>query len=304
MGLRFNDQQYNAAQNANERGYYQHILLSELVNNFMLSEVTEGMMLANTPQRLVEYHAQRGVQELSYDTLRTVKSFAVSLEGNLSAYLPQDAVGLVGVYWADDAGYKHPMTQRRFSGNPDTNLLDGDGNPIYDFEGNYLLAESSDLISNFNSRQDSVGADEFYNYYAGSFENDELYDRYYSYYGRRFGSEPSQTNINGSYWYDNEESRIWVDANFTDAEIVVDYVSDGLAPDISQIRVHKYAEGAIYAYIKYMLTSSKTGMPLYEKQMTKKEYSAAKRRAKHRLSSVSGIDIYQAILNKQKWIKR
>ena len=289
---------------APEDGYYQHILLSEIITNFMASEVTEGMMLANTSQRLVEYHAQRAVQELTYDTLRTVKSFSYNLDGDLSVPLPQEAVGIVGVFWADDLGYKHPMTQRRFSGNPEQPLEDSDGNYMYDENGNRLNAQNSDLVTNFNSRQDSIGADEFYNYYAGSFENDELYDRYYSYYGRRFGSEPSQTNINGSYLFDEQAGVVFIDTNYSNATIVIDYVSDGLGDDVSMIRVHKFSEEAIYMYIKWKLVSSKMGMPLYEKQLAKKEYAACKRRAKHRLSTLQGIDIFQAMLNKQKWIKR
>ena len=299
--LNFTDQVYDAG---NNDGYYQHILLKDLIDNFMIAETTQGMDLENTPRTLVEFHAHRGVQELSYDTLRTVKSFSFAMDGQLSFSIPQDAVGIVGVYWADEAGYKHPMTQRRFSGNPETPLLDSDDNYMYDDQGNRLNAESSTLVDNYNSRRDAVGSDAFYNYFAGSFENDELYDRYYSYYGRRFGSEPSQTNINGTYWYDEEEGIVYVDENFSNAEIVVDYVSDGLGSDPAQIRVHKFAEQAIYSYIRKMIITRKANTPLYEKQMATKMHAADKRRAKHRLSSVSGIDIYQAILNKQKWIKR
>ena len=301
MALQFTDQQYDAGGN---EGYYQHILLKDIIDNFMISETFQGMDLENTPRTMVEFHAHRGVQELSYDTLRTVKSFSIQIDGALKFPIPQDAVGIVGVYWADEAGYKHPMTQRRFSGNPETPLLDQEGNYMYDNTGERLNAENSDLVTNYNSRQDAIGADEFYNYYAGSFENDELYDRYYSYYGRRFGSQPSQTNINGTYLYDEAEGEIYIDSNFSDAEIVVDYVSDGIGSDPATIRVHKFAEQAIYSYIRKMIITRKQNTPLYEKQMATKMHAADKRRAKHRLSAVSGIDIYQAILDKQKWIKR
>ena len=299
--LQFTDQQYDAGGND---GYYQHILLKDIIDNFMISETTQGMDLENVSRTMVEFLAHRGVQELSYDTLRTVKSFSFQMEGALSFAIPQDAVGIVGVYWADDAGYKHPMQQRRFSGNPETPLLDEEGNYMYDNLGNRLNAENSSLIANYNSRQDSVGADEFYNYYAGSFENDELYDRYYSYYGRRFGSQPSETNVNGTYLYDEEEGTIFIDSNFSDAEIIVDYVSDGIGTDPALIRVHKFAEQAIYSYIRKMIITRKANTPLYEKQLATKMHAADKKRAKIRLLKVSSLSIYQSILNKQKWIKR
>lgn len=301
-GLDFTDQEY---EEGNDQGYYQHIVLSDIITNFMVSEVTEGMMLANTAQILVEFHAQRAVQELSFDALRSVKSWEYEPDGRPSIVLPQDAVGVIGVFWVDDSGYKHPMNDRSLnSGNPQTPLEDSNGDPLYDAEGKRLFAATSGTLGRFNNRTQSVGADAFYNYYAGSFENDELYDRYYSYYGRRFGSEPSQTNINGTYVYEEESGTIYLDSGYVTSTIVVDYVTDGLGTDLSLVKVHKYAEEAIYQFIRQKLITSKVGMQLYEKQLAMKMYAVAKRRAKHRLSKVTARDLYQTILNKQKWIKR
>ena len=300
MALRFNDRDY---ENGSDHGYYQHIDLVDIINNFMVSETAEGMMLANTKQTLVEYHAQRGVQELTYDTLRSIKSIEWELDGSMSRLLPQDAVGIVGVYWTDDSGYKHLMTERRFSGNPLSPLTDQEGNFLYDQQGNHLYAETSDTLRNFDNRTQSIAADAFYNYYAGSFENDELYDRYYSYYGRRFGLEPEQANINGTYWYDEEAGVVYIDRSLNDQLLVVDYVSDGLGVDVNLIKVHKFAEEAIYNFIKYKLMMSKAGVQLYEKQLSKKEYYTSKKRAKHRLSQISPLEIYNAMLGKAKWIK-
>lgn len=301
-GLDFTTEAYD---NGSDQGYYQHIVLSDIINNFMVSEVTEGMQLANTAQTIVEYHAQRAVQELSYDTLRSVRSREYEPDGQGSIRIPQDAVGLIASFWVDDSGYKHPMVDRGLvSGNPITPLTDNDGKPLYDETGERLYGSPSTTLSKFNGRTQSVGADAFYNYYAGSFENDELYDRYYSYYGRRFGSEPSQVNINGTYIFDEETGTVFLDPGFVDRTIVLDYITDGLGDDISKIRVHKFSEESVYQYIKSKILASKVGVPLYEKQLANKEYAKVKRRAKHRLTGVSARDIYQTILNKQKWIKR
>ena len=43
-------------------------------------------------------------------------------------------------------------------------------------------------------------------------------------------------------------------------------------------------------------------MPLYEKQMAKKEYAISKRRAKHRLSQL-GQSLADTFRGKSKWIK-
>lgn len=300
MALDFTDRAYDEG---SDQGYYQHTLLTDIVDNFMLSETGEGMLLQNTSRNLVEYHAQRGIQELTYDTLQSVKSREYDPEGAGSIVLPQDGVGVLGVFWIDNSGYKHPMTERRFSGNPIATLEDADGEPLYDENGERLFAENSETLGSFNNRTQSVAADAFYNYYAGSFENDELYDRYYSYYGRRFGSDPVQTNINGSYIYDEDQAIIFVDSSYATQIIVVDYVSDGLGDDINKIRVHKFSEEAIYDYTKFKLVGSKTAMPLFEKQIAKKVFYSSKMRAKHRLSGLTPQKIWDAMRGKSKWIK-
>lgn len=300
-GLRFTQQDYNAG---NEQGYYQHIMLTDIITNFMVSETGDGMLAQGTTRTMAEYHAQRAVQELSYDTLRSVKSREYEPEGDTSITLPQDAVDVVGVYWVDDSGYKHPMNERILSGNPDSPLKDDDGNFIYDSNGDFTYATPSMTLNRFDNRTQSVAADAFYNYYAGSFENDELYDRYYSYYGRRFGSEPSQVNINGTYWFDIEDGRVYIDAAYAMELIVLDYVTDGLGDVIGNIRVHKFSEDAIYQYIKWKIVSGKRDMPMNEKTLAKREYVISKKKAKHRLSKISPEEIRQTILNKQKWIKR
>lgn len=302
-GLDFTDEQYYLNEGGSEKGYYQHALLGDIINDFMMAEVGEGMLIPKVKQSLVEYHAQRAVQELSYDTLRTVKSIEKNLEGDLSLFVPQDAVNIVAVFWVDDSGYKHPMQPRMDSGNPQAPLLAEDGEELFDEQGDALYAEESDTLRAFDTRTSSIAADAFYNYYAGSFENDELYDRYYSYYGRRFGSDPTQTNINGTYYYDEEVGQIYVDEGYADRNIVVDYVSDGIGNDVTKVRVHKYAEEAIYAYVRYKLVYSMRDMPLYEKQIVKKEYTISKRRAKHRLSELNPETIATAFRGKSKWIK-
>ena len=299
-GLNFNDRDYYAG---DDQGYYQHILLTDIINNFMVSEVGEGMLIPHISETIVQFHAQRAVQELSFETLRSVKSYEFALEGSPSVVLPQDGVGVVGVSWVDDSGYKHPMNERIYSGNPQTPLENEDGEFLYDNDGNLLFAENSVTLARFDNRTQSVASDAFYNYYAGSFENDELYDRYYSYYGRRFGSDPTQTNINGTYWYDESQARVFVDAVYTNQILIIDYVTDGLGEDVSLIRVHKFAEDAVYNYIRYKIVSKMLNIPLYEKQLVKKEYVSTKRRAKHRLSKISFQDIFLAVKGKQKWIK-
>ena len=296
---KYTDQDFDSLDEG--QNYYQHVKLADIVNDFMLAEVGEGMLIPHVKKQLVEFHAQRAIQEFSYDTLRTVKSREYELDGNISFGLPQDFVNIVGVFWLDGNGYKHYMNERKVSGNPEAPLYDSEGGYIYDAEGNRLDANSSTSLTSYNAKSDAEASSVFYNYFAGSFENEDLYDRYYSYYGRRFGADPRHLNINGTYVHDNNEHLVFIDTGFTDRTIVLDYVSDGIG-SFDTIKVHKFAEEAVYGYIRFRLVYGQRNMPLYEKQMAKKEYAIAKRRAKHRLSGL-GQALEEAFKGKSKWIK-
>ena len=295
----FTDQEYDNL-SSEERGYYQHVKLEDIVNDFMMAEVGDGMLIPTVRQHLVEYHAQRGMQELTYDTLKSVKTFEYSPEGSLTVVLPQDLVNIVAMYWTDQQGNKHFMNERITSGAPLTNLEDQDGNNLYDENGNYLKGDGFTLES-WNNARILDDTSYFNNYYFGAFANEDLFDRYFSYYGRRFGATPGEINYNGTYIYNADNNLIYIDEQTADKPIVVDYISDGLA-DFADIKVHKFAEEAIYAYIRWKLVYSQRNMPLYEKQMAKKEYAVAKRRAKHRLSGL-GEHLVKTIRNMGKWIK-
>ena len=53
-----------------EYGSYQSIKLDNIVNNFIISYVGEGKIIPKAARTDVAFHAQRAIQELSYDTLK------------------------------------------------------------------------------------------------------------------------------------------------------------------------------------------------------------------------------------------
>ena len=50
-------------------GDYQSISLKDIVNNFIISYVGEDKIISKIKRTDVAFHAQRGIQELSFDTL-------------------------------------------------------------------------------------------------------------------------------------------------------------------------------------------------------------------------------------------
>jgi len=84
--------------------------------------------------------------------------------------------------------------------------------------------------------------------------------------------------------------------------VTVKYVSDGLGTD-DEMKIHKYAEDAIYKYITYGIASAKANFPEYIINRFRKERRAAMRNAKIRLSSFKLAELEQVMRNKSKFIK-
>ena len=293
----------NAPEGFEGTGYYQRVTLPEIVASYMANFSDDGDTTQNITETKCQFLAQRAIQEFSYDVFRPVKGIETDLDDRLSIVMPQDFVEAIQVSWLDNAGYKHPMAERRFSGNPNDYSQDSEGNFLYDSEGRLIAPEKSRSLTRFEVGDDTDSRDAFYNYYAGSFENDELYDRYYSYFGRRFGLEPEAAFLNSTYVVDYDLGVIFFANNVRNNVVVIDYISDGLANNPEDIQAHKFAEEAIYAYITYMHIKNKSDIPLYEKNRSQKEYMTLKRNAKHRLSKISTLDISRTMKGKQKWIK-
>tara|TARA_R100000664_G_C2742277_1_gene130544 strand:+ start:246 stop:1577 length:1332 start_codon:yes stop_codon:yes gene_type:complete len=104
--------------NSNNYGAYQYIHIDDVINNFMVSYVGEGKVINKVDRTDVAYHAQRSLQELNYDTLRSCKSIEVEVCGNLKVPLPQDYVNYVKLTWADSSGIEHIIYPNRKTSNP------------------------------------------------------------------------------------------------------------------------------------------------------------------------------------------
>ena len=104
--------------NSNNYGNYQYIHINDVINNFMVSYVGEGKVINKVDRTDVAYHAQRSLQELNYDTLRSCKSIEVEVCGNLKVPLPQDYVNYVKLAWVDSSGIEHIIYPNSKTSNP------------------------------------------------------------------------------------------------------------------------------------------------------------------------------------------
>lgn len=284
-------------------GGYAYITLNDIVNNFIVAYVGHNKLIPDVKRTDVIFHAKRGLQEFSYDTLKSIKSQELTIPPSLSLALPQDYVNYVKVSWIDKQGIKHPIYPTNLTINPyETPIQDDNGQPIQDsyddnIEGSSITEEryksqnNGKLINLINGVSDG-----WTNYDWGN-------GNYYNgYYGRRYGLDPQYANFNGTFTINDREGKISFSSDLVDMLVVFEYISDGLAYELDT-RVPKMAEEAMYAHILHAIISTRANQPEYLVQRLKRERSAKLRNTKIRLSEIKLEEFTQIMRGKSKWIK-
>ena len=118
--------------NQDKFGGYQFISLTQIVNQFIISYVGDGNIIPKIKKTAVEFHAQRALQELSFDTLKSIKSIEVEVPNTLTIPLPHDYINYVKLSSSDDAGIKRILYPQSKTSNPFPILQKSDG--TYDFD--------------------------------------------------------------------------------------------------------------------------------------------------------------------------
>ena len=152
MGLLDNTTQ-QAYYQGDDFGNYQFTSLDHIITQFQIAYVGEGKIIQKVKRADIAFHAQRGLQEFSFDTFKCVKSQQIDLPPTLVMPLPHDYVNYTKLSWVDSAGIKHPLYSTNSTSNPFQILQNEDKS--YDF-----TVPSETLLKNgdFTDSQ-SVGTD-------------------------------------------------------------------------------------------------------------------------------------------------
>ena len=130
----------------NDYGNYQFVSLKDIINQFMLVYVGEDKIIPKAKRIDVAFHAQRGLAELSFDTLKSCKSQEVTIPPSLQMILPQDYVNYTKISWVSSTGTKHLMYPASKTSNPTTIIQDTDGIPTP-----FKITAVGDLVSGSNT---------------------------------------------------------------------------------------------------------------------------------------------------------
>ena len=285
-------------------GSYEYTKLDDVIDNFLIAYVGAGKLIPSIKRTDVIFHAKRGLQEFSYDTLKSIKSAELTIPPQLTLVLPQDYVNYVKLSWIDGSGVKHPIypTNNLTTSPYYTQTQDSAGIPTQDNFGNDTEGTS------ITQERWHTANDRLIN---GNFNFNELVEQganvlntsfYEGFLGQRYGLDPQLSQSNGWFNLNEREGKISFSSNLANKLIVLEYVSDGLATDLDT-KVPKLAEEALYAHLVYSILSTSVGVQEYIVQRFKKEKSAKLRNAKIRLSNIKTDQIVQVMRGKSKWIK-
>jgi hypothetical protein len=274
-------------------GSYQFTSIKDIINNFMISYVGLEKNISKVKRTEVAFHAQRGIQEFSFDTLPSIKSEEIEIGPTLNFILPKDYVNYVKLVWIDSKGIERIIYPTSKTSNPLPILQDAQFEYLFDEQtGEMLTAEESETRKKFQAQNNT-----------GDNNKEDLSDRLnQGGWGRRYGLSPEQAQSNGVFYIDRVAGIIYFDSSFVGQVVTLKYISDGLATDEEMV-VHKFAEEAIYKYIAYGVLSTRANTPEYLVARYKRELAATRRNAKLRLSNIKIEEITQVMRNKSKIIK-
>jgi len=111
----------------NDYGNYQFTSLDNIITQFEIAYVGENKIIPKIKRTDIAFHAQRALQELSFDTLKSIKAQEITVPATLQMVLPQDYVNYTKISRVDSAGIKHLLYPASKTSNPINPLQNDNG---------------------------------------------------------------------------------------------------------------------------------------------------------------------------------
>ena len=161
------------------------------------------------------------------------------------------------------------------------------------------LGDTVGFISNINR---STTWESYKSSTPSDINDDYEDDTYWRMNGNRYGLDPQHAQANGSFYIDCNSGKIHFSSNISGKTVIIEYISDSLGTE-EEMRVHKFAEEAMYKWINHGILAGRINTPEYLVARFKKERFAAVRTAKLRLSNMKVEELTQILRGKSKQIK-
>tara|TARA_R110000737_G_scaffold326713_1_gene340552 strand:- start:816 stop:2336 length:1521 start_codon:yes stop_codon:yes gene_type:complete len=243
MGL-LDDTTHQQYYQGNDYGNYQFTSLDDVITQFQIAYVGEDKIISKVKRSDIAFHAQRALQELSFDTFKSTKSQQIDVPASLTMKLPHDYVNYTKLSWTDSAGIKHPLYPTSATSNPFQIRQEADG--TYSFPSGYELLENPDFSNPFADAWEIIAAA---NSLAANYSS---------------GIEIVGEEVNFSYVSKNgfghtgygQVSLIWQSIDVSDL-VYIDISADGVAEDITYTAASGVgtADGTAISTVRFGLSS-------------------------------------------------
>jgi len=284
-------------------GSYQYVKLKDIVNNFLLMYEGDDKLINNVSKFQVLFHAKRGIQEINYDALRSIKVLELKVCDDLKFILPPDYVNYVRIS-VEKGGILYPLHENSQINYATAYLQDNNCEILFDAEGDVLEAEESELTK---KRIEGVDLSQYL--LAGA-----RYGQwgwcvngcwYFGYgIGPRFGLNTELANQNPSFRIDKAGGVINFSSGVKDQLVVLEYISDGMeGGNNDSVSINKLAEDFLYSYIRWALLDNKIGVQEYVVRRARRDKWATLRNAKIRLSNIHPGRLLMPLRARDNWIK-
>lgn len=272
-------------------GNYQHITLEDIVNNYIMSTSSDDFA-SDVPRYQVLFQARRAFRELYFDAIQEIKAVAIELSPQLTITLPPDFVNYARISWLGDDGKLHPMAANdKISIARD--YLQGDNYELlFDDNGCVLEGEPQGLtlVDDTDANTENVTC--------------------YQFCQDGFNPNKNMANVygNGSYVVDKNKGLIRFGSEVFGRIVVLEYISDGLytgcegSPE-ANLKIHKFAEDAIYNWIYWKLIERRRNVPANAKVLARKEWFNSRRICKRRIRTIRADELRQVFKGSSRWIK-
>lgn len=281
-----------------KHGNYQFVSLEEIVNNFTQNYLGDDTLLGYIPRSKVIYQAKQGIKEFTFGALSNVKVVELELGDNLDIIKPYDYVDYVRISWVNKVtGKIMPMSVNRHTPLGIAHLQDNEAEILFDGNGDILIGTTAieainDILPHNNNDSDNVSCG-FGGYGAFAWGSRYRIDAIWNL--------DTAKNFNGTFSI--SEKRIHFSSESEERIILLEYVSDGNDLVEKDMKVHKFAEDALYAYIHYRLSVNSIRPQDYEKRRLKKEYDTLYRNARVRLLGIKPDQFIASWRQGKEWIR-
>lgn len=249
--------------------------MSEIVDDILVASPDDSYIMPIDRFKLL-VHAKRGLQEMTFDSLRRPRFAEYILDNTGRITKPFDMVNLIRAYYVDDKGkmiaiYTDPKKNYSYSykrGSDNELILDQGGYPI-ETTGQTPVPDKT-TTGTSNSVVNSYGDYSMFSL------------------GNRKGFEGGVKSTSGQYKIDIQGNAI-VFSDVPNNYIVLEYVSDPLVLDQidgkQELSVPKYFRQAMENWIYWKAIERRRNVPETAKYSARVEYYNEYRKARRRKSS-------------------